>query len=521
MGNQKIEQGSEELVWVNTTAGNFQIDDVVKINVTTQSEALRGRDYIFSNHTSNLFVKEAEAGEIRINKENSIVIQKDPSTVDLYLEVENTGDSIAVLDRFYANVDTVENKFNQETITYLEGSSVLGPTDKAYVMIEDSDVSFFPIKKYNKIGVVSPNNIRDEVLFTSNEENFSLSILSEGRILSPEVLAALNENFRKHIPIDFNKSHAYSYDNGTVILNINVKNTGDIIFGLDQIYLTESLIEADFNTKSGNLNLESNEEDVIIINIDTNDPINAKYGLSGDTNEEILVCVTGGFGEFATVASDVGYIHTTKDEPDIQIIKEVEGIITSYIYANETGEILIKNTGTEPLTLENFYVNNTLVNNVDFIYGDNSLEIQECAIVTFDIPSLKINKSDECVIRITTNSTVEINETLNAYVDSVYYDIIIDDGGTSAIDSGSLTILINNQGLLNVTVDSVYINNTFFSTDAFNELIFEIGAGGSLELTISMAIIESKLGIINVDDILEILVRTVEGAEDVHQEIVT
>ncbi len=526
MPDQYIQEGSEELVWVNTTSTNFQLDDIVKINVTAQSEALYDRDYIFSNSTSNFFVREAEQGEIKINKENSIVIQKDSSTVDLYLEVENTGDSIAVLERFYANNDVMENRIDQEKITYLSGSPALEPNEKAFIRIQDADIDFYPIKEYNKIGVATPNNIYDELLFTSNLEDYSLSIMSEDRIASPEELAVLNTNFRKHIPIDFDKSVAYTYDNGSIVLNMYVKNTGDVIFGLDSVYLKESLIEVDsddFYTQSGFLNLQSNEEDVIVIEIDTNDPGDAKYGLTGDINEEILVCITGGFGELETVASDIGYIHTIKDEPNIKIIKEGQAGAGSVIYANETGQILVKNTGDELITLSDIYVNNTLVSNTEYIYGDSTLGIQECAIITFDIPGLMINKSDECIVNVTTTSVVETTETFKGQVDPVYYNIEIDGVGTSAFDSGDVTILIENTGKFNVTVDSVYINNTYFSANAFtSDNGYEIAAGGTLELTISMATIEAnpKLGIINVDDILEFLVRTIEGAEDTHQETV-
>ncbi len=521
-----IEAGSDALVWVNTSDANFQLDDVVKIEVSASSEALFERDYIFSNSTSNFFVREAQEGEIKINKENSIIIQKDTSTVDLYLEVENTGDSIIVLDRFYSNSDTLGNRIDQEKITYLSGSSALAPDEKAFVYIKDATIDFSPIKEYNKIGIATPNNIYDEILFTSNAENYSLSILSKDRIHSPEELAILNTNYRKHIPIDFNQSFAYTYDNGSIIFNVRIKNTGDIIFGLDSIYLGESLIEVDgedYYTKSGFFNLESDEEDEIVIEIDTNDPGDAKYGLSGDINEEILICITGGFGELGTVASDIGYIHTIKHEPDIKIIRDVQGVASSVIYANETGQVLIKNTGNETVTLSNIYVNNTMVNNTEYIYGDSSLGLQECALITFDIPSLLINKSNDCIITVNTTSSIETNETLNAIVDSKYYNIVIDDGGSSAYDSGSLTILIQNDGLFNVTVDSVYINSTYFSANAFtSDNGYEIAAGGSLELTISMATIEAnpQIGIINVDDILEILVRTIKGAEDIHQETV-
>ena len=103
-----------------------------------------------------------------------------------------------------------------------------------------------------------------------------------------------------------------------------------------------------------------------------------------------------------------------------------------------------------------------------------------------------------------------------------FYDINIDDSGTSAFDPGSVTILIDNDGLFNVTVDSVYINGTYFSVIEFtSDNGYDIATGESLELTINMATVEAKLGIsISDDDILEILVRTTQGAEDIHQEIV-
>ncbi|MFX1601374.1 MAG: STT3 domain-containing protein, partial [Promethearchaeota archaeon] len=432
-GNQTVTHGSEDLVWVDLEGAGFQKDDVVRIDVTAESKALYDRPYVFKNGTSNFFVKEAEVGEIRINKENSIVIQKDPSTVDLYLEVENIGDSIVVLDRFYANNDTIENRFDPENIDYLSGTAVLEPKDKAYILIQDAATSFFPIRNYNKIGVATPNNIFDEILLTSNVENYSLSILSEDRILSPEVLATFNDHFRKHIPIDFSKSYGYTYDNGSTFLRINIRNTGEIIFVLDSVYLNgvdpaNEVEFEDFYTQSGNLSIRSNEEEVIIVD--------ATNYVSGDVNEEILVCVTGSFG--TTVASDIGYIHTVADKQDISIIKNVQGLTTSVIYANETGKLLIKNTGNELINIDNIYINNTIVSNINYTYGDSSLDIQECAIITFDFPSLKINESTEVEIKVTTTGTAQVIETFYAYVDSTYYNIIIDDGGTSAVDGGDL-----------------------------------------------------------------------------------
>ena len=511
--NSSLGEGEEDLVWIFTESGSttFLKDDLVNLNVTAKTTALVGSDFIFSETTENFFVKEAEQGEIRINYKNSKVIQND-TIEDVILEVENIGENIVLLDRFYVINDTVENRFTNIEIEFISGTYLLEPGDKATVYLQNSTASFSPIRKFNKIGVATKNNFYDEVLMTSSIENYALSLLSDERIVSPEVLASLNSKYRNHIPIDFNKTFAYTYDNGTII-NIHVKNTGDRIIGLESIYLTESLIEVDYEdyyTKSGALTLGKNEEDVIIVN--------ATDYVNGNINEEILLIVTGSFG--TTVASNIGYIHTVKDEHDIQIIESVENINTSFIYANEKGKLLVKNTGNEDLSIENVYLNGTLASNIEYTYGDSYLGVQDSAILSFDISGLIINKTNDVIVNVTTTSSAEVIKIFRAVVDSPNYNITIDDGQTSADDSGILQISITNQGLSNVIIDSVYINNTFISLNAFNEQTFNISVGNSLILTINMTLIEAKIGIIDIDDILEIIVRTEEGAEYIHEEIV-
>ena len=514
-GNSSLGEGEEDLIWVNTESGSttFLKDDVVNLDVTAKSKAFVGNDFIFSNGTENFFVKEAEEGEIKINYENSEVIQNN-TNADITLEVENIGDSVVLLDRFYSTNDTVENRFDSEKIEYLSGSPILNPGDKATVYLPNSTASFTPIGKFNKIGVATKNNFFDEVLMTSNIENYSLSILNDERIVSPEVLASLNSKYRNHIPVDFNNSFAYTYNNGSTIMNIRVKNTGDRIIGLESIYLTESLIEVKYNdyfTESGTLTLDKNEEDVIIIN--------ATDYISNNVNEEVLLCITGSFG--TTVTSNIGYIHTISDEQDIQIIESIKDINTSFIYTNEKGKLLIKNTGNEDITIDNIYLNGTLASNIEYTYGDPSLGVQDCAILSFDIPDLKINKTNDVVVNVTTTASLEVIKTLKAFVDSNNYNITIDAGGTSSVLAANLTILITNEGTQNITIDSVYINNTFISLNGFYPQSFNISIGNSLILTIAMDEIEALIGVINIDDVLEIFVRTEEGAEYLHEEIVT
>ncbi|MFW9875774.1 MAG: STT3 domain-containing protein, partial [Candidatus Thorarchaeota archaeon] len=521
----KVEGGDSEMVWVDikSKGTTFQTDDVVSINVTAESVAFQGKRYEFSNSTKRFFVKEPEQGAIRINKQNSRVIQKDSITTDIYLEVENIGESTEVLERFYINEDTAENRINATYIDFLSGSSILNPGEKVDVHINDYVTDFYYKLSdtglyYSKIGVASPNNVSDEVLFSSTMENYSISILSNQRIISPEALAAINSNDRKHIPIDFNLSHSFTYENGSTILKIKVKNTGDIIFGIDSIYLTESLIPVnyeDYELKDGTLLAD---EKFIIIDA-------TNYG-DFEINDEILVCITGSFGD--TVTSDLGYIYTIKDLPDIQIIENIDTAMTSFIYANETGKILIKNTGDKVVTVDNIYVNSTLATNLTYIYGNPSLDVQECAIVSFNIPDLMINKSNKMIVNVTTNSTAKASGILNAYVDPVYYNIVIDDDGTHVDNSENMTIILTNAGIADVMIDSVYVNDTYiplphlyvYFNDTWvpltssNIAAFKIGIGDTMELTISVSDLEAITEkSIDPDDEIEITLRTVEGAE--------
>ncbi|MCK4285997.1 MAG: hypothetical protein KAX18_07330, partial [Candidatus Lokiarchaeota archaeon] len=295
------------------------------------------------------------------------------------------------------------------------------------------------------------------------------------------------------------------------------------------IYLTESLDSvdfADFYMESGSVILDPNEEDFIIVDV------------TGDfeVNDEILIIVTGSFG--TTVTSDAFYIHPLKDQADIQIIENIEGTTTSYIYANETGKLLIKNTGDEIITIDEIYINSTLASNLTYNYGNPSLDLQECAIVSFDISGLKINQSNDMIVNVTTTSTAKTSQKLEAYVDPVYYDLRIDEAGTSIFDSVNMTLLFTNYGKQNVTLESVYVNNTYIPLSnlyanyqstwvpltSSNMAAFEIGIGDSMELTIrvgGLESLESILGFaVNVNDELVIIIRVEEGAEITHQEIV-
>ncbi|MFX1405804.1 MAG: STT3 domain-containing protein [Promethearchaeota archaeon] len=529
IGTNILNASEEDLVWVDTEGSTFNKNDIAQITVEAAAEGLADSVYSFTNQTSNFFVKEGSLSKIQINKENSWVEQINSTTADVYLEVENVGENVAILDDFYAN--TEDNVFPTEE--YLSGSSILQPGEKALVHLPNSIVDFNPANSpvpSHKIGVITPNGIKDEILLCSSYENFELTILNERRILSPEAFASGTGYFRKHIPIYLNETYAYTYDNGTTILNIRVKNTGTILLGMDSVYLKQA---------SSNWTSVSFEYDQPYI--DTEEELNITVVASDyfefDVNDEIGVIVSASF-DGPTKTADVGYVHTIRDQSDIQIIEDIEGSTVSMIRANETGTLLIKNTGDQTIELDEIIINETITIPIDteteFLYGDLSLAVQESALISFNITSFPINVSDQVDIRVTTNSSAQATANLTATVDTTYYNINIDDSATYAdIFLDKFEVNMTNNGLLNLTVNSVYINDTYIPLANFT---FEDGANysiitgnlyelqnsiGYITISISLTDLEVFLGLsIVAENKLEILVRTEEGAEDIHQETV-
>ena len=131
-----------------------------------------------------------------------------------------------------------------------------------------------------------------------------------------------------------------------------------------------------------------------------------------------------------------------------------------------------------------------------------------------------LNATNILNVKVTTNTSAEFDLDVIVTVDSHLYKIDIDDPGTIASNTGNVVIYIKNTGLFNVTLDAVYINNTFISLTEFIITSYTIGTSNPIQLTISMTNLEAIIGAVNVGDKLDILVRTKEGAEDTHVETV-
>ena len=532
--SNSLEAGDEDLVWVDFSQGTYDLNDVVSIEVTAEADGLLNKVDI-TNSTSNFFVSEAEEGDIKINRENSRVILRGPNEdfVDIYLEVENTGSSVTTLDTYYAN--SVTNAFDDISIEYLSGSSILDSGEIAHVKIANvpsSKVEFFTSspRNYveNMIGVMTPNGINDEVLFSSSYENYNISIHDIERIISPEILASTSDAYRYHIPVDLSETHAYSYDNDTSRIYVKVQNTGQQPINYQSVFITldDSWSYVDPNdwwVASGSISLDPGGEDTVIINIDESNYFDI------DVNDELGLKIIGSIGDDPYIAaSDVGYIHTVYNQSSIEIIDivdsdiaDISSVSTSNFYANESGRLLIKNTGNEIIQLNEsgISINGTLASSVEFIYGSSTLGIQECAIITFNINDtlldLDATQATSILVNVTTNSSL----AYDAIILDVNYNIEIDEtaSNASANPSGYLNITVINHGLLNTTINAVYINDTYINLGNFSSVILEIDhLGGNVTLSMSMDEVEAWLGgiVINAGSKLKIFIGTQEEAED-------
>ncbi|MFX1274925.1 MAG: STT3 domain-containing protein [Promethearchaeota archaeon] len=531
----QLSAGDDDLVWVDIDPNIYNVNNVVKITVTAEADGLQ-KKYTFTESTSNFLVSKGVQDSIKINEAKSKVIQRTEDQVDVYLEVENTGSITTFIDDIYVN--TEDNPIDGFPTTYINGSSILEPGEKAFLKISnvDSDMAdFYPLKeKHNLIGVITPNGFKDEVLFSSSYEGYNLTVYDNSRIISPEVSISTDSRYRYHVPVNLSETHAYSYDNNTTQVYVKVKNTGDFPVTISSVYFSTSdtwtqVNPGDFNFLSGTTVLGKGDEDILNISLDELNP--AYYDIR--VNDELGIKITAEGSVSNDTCSNVFYVHTLNESSDIQIIEtinsidtEVDGRTVSYVMANETGTLLIKNTGDQPISLD--YLNvATVSNNVNldfqnttevlFISGNDTLGIQECAFVSLNLTALEINITDDIYVDIYTSEpsaniyNYNFKAVDNPPVGPTYYNISIDETNTQRV-SGNVEIAVDNLGLLNITINSVFINDTYIPLINFTNTNFEIGAGLSFTLIIEEAILSNFIG--GSGDYIDILVRTKEGAED-------
>jgi dolichyl-diphosphooligosaccharide--protein glycosyltransferase len=510
-----VQSGEDVIVYIDikSKGTTFKQGDAVNLTVSAQSEALEGTTFNFENYTSNFFVKKGDFGAVKINRANSNVVLTNQNSTDAYIELENIGNSIEAIKDFYVTEEN--NTIELDNIEYLSGSPVILPGEKCSIKLKSVPASFYPLTTTNMIGMTTYSDYRDATIFSANEENFKISIISEDRIISPESSIASDSVYRNHIPISFSQSYAYTRDNGEKSIRVTLQNTGERILGFNSIYVNNQKISIDKITAT-NPNFALNPNEINILEIDVSH-------LDIVANEEVKIAITGDFNN-EIVASDVGYIHAIKLGPSIQIIDRLQGNEVSYIEANETGNLLIKNTGNETITINKILVNNSVEissTNMNFISGSPTVGIQEVALISFNIPSIKINLTNQIKINVTLSiPSIFTVKIFNATLNPEYYNIAINSAGTKAERDADLIVDILNLGLYNVTVDSVYLNNKLIPLWVFSQTSFQILTDESLSLSVDMDDLIPYTGPINIGSNLEILVRTSQGAEIIHEEVV-
>jgi len=516
---QILEAGEERMVWIDAGLDNtpFEKNDVLNITVEAKAEGVRGKEITLTNSTKSFFVKKGVSGDFKINRENSLVFYNETSNLlEANLEVENTGQSTVLLNNIYMNNQS--NGFSANNTRFIDSSPVIEAGENALIHLTNISSTFNTSINYYNIGVSTARGFKDETIFSENYQNYKLSIIDQDRVVNSRAAIISDSILRDQIPVDLSKSYAIVYENETSKIQIKIKNTGDKLIGLNTPELLYSETMEKINTEKYEWRtldedylLSPNEEKTIEIEtLETN---------VLDIDEEIILYITGSDFEGKTKATDIGFIHTMKNTPDIKILEGNENTSASFILANETGKLLIKNIGNREFTIDqnSLTLNGTAASNVNFESGDATLGLQEATLISFDIPNLKINKSNKILIDLNTEtsgvqiSNYEIVAQVNLPESPNRYSIDLSKPETRIITPGGikkLNIVLDNLGTATLNLDSVYINGTYISLDNFDQTDFTIASGETKSFTIETSKID-----ITLTSKIEILARTAEGAE--------
>lgn len=517
--NPDIEPGAERLVWLDARDASYVLNDAVNITVEVEADMFNIQKYTFENHTSNLLVEAAPEYEITINRENSIglINSNIPYNTSFYLEIENTGAGIVNLNSTFVN-DYLVNVTN-----FQSNNSLLQPGDKTTVYIPSSPVGKAPLGEYmdqlaDIVSIESSEGAKDETIFAYNKEKYKISIISENREIMEEG-DLFGSNYRSQVPL--NLTNACVYDNGSIF--IKVKNTGSKLIGIDSVYINGE--PKSFTSLDGDYILSKNE----VKDVKVNYP-------DVENNKLIQLIVAGSGLDGYIAATDAGYMVPISNSPRIDILTisdfVVESPFDTEIRANETLHITIKNTGNQTVELKNIVLNDTETLSIDdavFDRGDKTLDVQEIVIFQINATQTKINDSNTVNLKVTTTIGVEATESITAKV-NLYENpnqYVIDIHGDTYADTISkVSIKLTNTGLDNLTIDGVYLNSTHYiswaniTINGGEDRIIATSEEVTLEILMTdIAIIFGQS--IEAGEIIEILVITLQGAEDTVSETVT
>ena len=507
--DKNIAPDEDRLIWVDSRDAGWELSDAVNITVSCEAQAFEDDIYTFQNSTPSILVEESPEYEIKINRENSIGLVNASYDASFYIEVENTGEGIVNLNTTYVNAHIVN------VTDFQNNNSLLKPGEKRTMYIPESPIGKGPFKESmdvlaDRVMVTTFEGTYDETIFAYNKEDYKISIISQERVVSEE-LKLFNLQYKSYIPIDLNS--ACAYDNGSIFLK--VKNTGSKLIGLDSVYVEGE--SKSFVSLDGDYLLSKNEIKIIKINYpdaENNDPV------------EVIVAASGLDGYIA--ATDAGDMTPISDSPSLDILTEDDLMISSNFdteaLANELIQITVKNTGNSSIDLVNVELNGTetiSINNVVFSKGSKTLDLQDISIFTFNVSQLKLNKSNNLDIRVTTNTSADAQESIEVEV-PIGYSLNIKPDPDSYADNSSdiVSIVLQNLGVANLTVDGVYLNETYISWGAITikdgeDEVFASGEEMTLEIDLSdVAVILGES--IEEYDVLEILIITIEGAEDTY-----
>ena len=475
---QFIEAGESRYVWFETSdiVEDWTLTTSYSLDVSSHFIGDQGRGYDITSKSSASQVESPEEEIIRIDRTSSSIKVDANNDASININVVNDGNRPVLVENITVSGDNIQ------TTTRL-----IAPSENRTFTATKDDLSFND--NFDEDITVEVTSILGKVVGTSlgiNRNGYKLSITGElSTLVQNNYLYDYSTYAQKDGPVgdlylDYN-TDSYLLDNGT--LQLTVENTGEETLSVQSIFaagvhydleLDDFLNGEDPFLDSGeSVTLRTTIDDVVLDN-------------------PVKIVITGMNDQ--TVASDGAYMIPRSVSKSISIMDDTDSMTA--VFTDETVRLVVKNTGSEVVTLDTLVANNTQSTKVELtdamvIDGTTStlmLQPNDIAVLSVNIQNLKVNISNSLEITVNTTTNLVATTELLSKLPQAVSPIRL--GLTKAVDFG-------NYAELEITVvegEKVTLDGFYFKLDDAEEYTFismsEITVKDSDESTIDTLILD-------------------------------
>ncbi|WP_371802772.1 STT3 domain-containing protein [Candidatus Lokiarchaeum ossiferum] len=459
-----IQAGESRYVWFDTEEINEDWTELKSYSLKATANFIgdQGRGYFITADSSTSLVEVPSEELISIDRSASS-IELDGADQNFNINIKNDGirpvlmENITILGEDTATTPTLIAPSNNYTFSITRND----------IVIDD---------KFNEDVQVQMNSKLGKVVSTTlgvNTKGYKLSIKGDLTTkIQDSYLYDYASYSQKEGPIgdlymNYN-TDSYLLDDGT--LQLTVENTGEKTFSIQSIYADDVHydIELDDFLNGGDPFLEAGES--VTLQTTITDVV---------LDTPVKIVITGMNDQ--TVSSDGAYMIPRSASKSIAIMDEADSM--SAAFTDESVRLVVKNTGSLAITLDNIIVNDTLATKVDLTNGmviggtTSTLTIQPNGIAVLDVDysGLKVNISNTVEIVLNTTEGIEASADFTSRLPQLTSPVKIElkDNTETYTEANYLPNKLDVKIILSmVTDESVNLDGFYYKINDAEDYVF-------------------------------------------------